>query len=62
MATAKPVVLTKVASLAAGSADPKPLVVVGPIPFGTITPVPASFADLAAVRTYLATLVGQLQA
>lgn len=63
---AKPVTLTQVASLPAGSPTPVPLQVVGnlPVPAAAVialTAVPASFADLAAVRTYLNTLVTELK-
>lgn len=52
MADSKPVVVTRVATASYKGPDPKPLVVVGALPA-----VPATFADLAAVRTYLAALV-----
>ena len=58
---AKPVVLTQRAAVA-GEPAPQPLVVVGDFPSTALTVVPASFADLAAVRTYLNTLVTQLKA
>lgn len=50
-----------------GSYDPKPLQLIGKLPNGAftetvLTAVPATFADEAAVRTYLATLVGELKA
>ncbi len=66
MTAPKPVVLTQVAT-SSSSVDPKPLVIVGnlPIPAAQVkalTVVPASFADLAAVRTYLNTLVTELKA
>ena len=49
-----------------GAYDPQPFEIVGPAPQAAITPVeltdvPATFADLAAVRSYLNTLVGELQ-
>lgn len=63
----KPVTLTQVDADDYDSAlAPQPLVVVGeiPVPAGDVvalTPVPASFADLAAVQTYLTTLVTELK-
>ena len=65
MVAAKPVVLTQSATNPS-SFDPEPLLVVGnmPVPAAqvvSLTAVPASFADLAAVRTYLNTLVTQLK-
>ncbi len=64
MADPKPIALTQVAANAYDGPAPKPYVVVGDVPAGTpvtLTAVPASFADLAAVRTYLNTLVTQLK-
>lgn len=66
MPSPKPVVLTQAATNP-GAGDPEPLLVVGnlPIPAAQVqalTAVPGSFADLAAVRTYLNTLVGELKA
>ena len=65
MVAAKPVVLTQSATTPS-SFDPEPLVVVGnlPVPAAQVTAltaVPGSFADLAAVRTYLNTLVTELK-
>ncbi|QDP65422.1 MAG: hypothetical protein Tp182DCM212571_40 [Prokaryotic dsDNA virus sp.] len=65
MVAAKPVVLTQSATNPS-SFDPEPLVVVGnlPVPAAQVTAltaVPGSFADLAAVRTYLNTLVTELK-
>jgi hypothetical protein len=64
MAKAKPVVLTQVATNGYAGPDPKPLLVVGSLPVASsaLTAVPASFADLAAVKAYLDTLVGELKA
>jgi hypothetical protein len=47
-------------------ADAQPFAVIGSVPVAasdvkTLTAVPASFADLAAVRTYLNTLVTELK-
>jgi len=66
MAAAKPVALTQRAAVS-GEPAPEPLVIVGLLPAGALTvqaltAVPASFADLAAVRTYLNTLVTELKA
>lgn len=63
---AKPVVFTQAASSPDGY-EGEPLQIVGKLPAGAfnetaLTAVPASFADLAAVRTYLNTLVGELKA
>ena len=60
----KPVTLTRVASQPNAGGAPEPLVVVGGLPLvaSTLTAVPPSFADLAAVRTYLNTLVTELKA
>lgn len=63
---AKPVVLTQAATSPDGY-EGEPLVIVGKLPAGALnvqalTAVPASFADLAAVRTYLNTLVTELKA
>ena len=65
MAAPKPVTLTAGANPNPGLA-PEPLVVVGGVPVApadvvTLTAVPASFADLAAARTYLDTLVTELK-
>ena len=66
MVAAKPIVLTQRAAVS-GEPDPAPLVIVGGLPAGaltvqSLTAVPASFADLAAARTYLNTLVTELKA
>ena len=66
MAAAKPVTLTVVDPGDYEGPAPKPLAVVGSIPVAAddvvaLTAVPASFADLAAVQTYLATLVGEIK-
>lgn len=66
MADPKPIVLTQRAAVA-GERAPEPLVLVGKLPAGAttetaLTAVPASFADLAAVRTYLATVIGEQKA
>lgn len=63
---ARPVVLTQ-AAVSPDGYDGEPLVIIGGIPAGAVsssalTAVPASFADLAAVRTYLNTLVTELKA
>ena len=63
---AKPVVLTQAATNPSPYA-PEPLVIIGnlPVPAAQVqalTAVPGSFADLAAVRTYLNTLVTELKA
>jgi len=55
MAKSKPVAVTRVAAGSYSGPDPKPLVIVGALPA-----VPATFADEAAVRTYLAALVTAL--
>lgn len=65
MVAAKPVTLTQRAAVA-GERVPEPLVVVGdlPVPAGAVvalTVVPGTFADEAAVRTYLNTLVTELK-
>lgn len=60
----KPITLTSGSNPNPGY-DPQPMVVVGGIPLpvpATLTAVPATFADEAAVRTFLATLVGELKA
>lgn len=60
----KPVSLTTGPNPTPGH-DPEALIVVGGMPAPTasnLTAVPASFADLAAVRTYLNTLVTELKA
>lgn len=61
----KPITLTQSATNPSAY-DPQEMVVVGSIPVAaadvkTLTAVPASFADLAAVRTYLNTLVTELK-
>ena len=66
MVAPKPVVLTQAASNPSSLGDPEPLVIVGNLPVAAaqvvaLTAVPVSFADLAAVRTYLNTLVTQLK-
>jgi len=61
MTSPKPVVLTQSATNPA-THDPEPLVIVGNFPSTALTVVPGSFADLAAVRTYLNTLVTELKA
>ena len=61
MADPKPVVLTRSATNPSAYA-PEPLLVVGDFPTTALTAVPGSFADLAAVRTYLNTLVTELKA
>lgn len=61
MPAPKPIVLTRAATNTA-SGDPEPMVVIGDFPTTALTAVPGSFADLAAVQTYLGTLVGQLKA
>lgn len=58
MAKSKPVVVTRVATGSYSGPDPKPLVIVG----DALPAVPATFADEAAVRTYLASLVAALSA
>ncbi len=65
MAAPKPI------TLVSGDADdfegaPQPFAVIGSVPVAAgdvtaLTAVPASFADLAAVRTYLNTLVTELK-
>lgn len=65
MGAPKPVVLTQSATNPSDYA-PEPLIIVGnlPVPAAQVkalTVVPASFADLAAVRTYLNTLVTELK-
>ena len=64
---AKPVVLTQSATSPIAGYAGEPLQIVGKLPTGALTvqaltAVPASFADLAAVRTYLNTLVTELKA
>ena len=66
MVKGKPVKITKVAENAYSGPTPKPLLHVGELPVPaptptTLTAVPASFADVAAVKTYLDTLVGELK-
>lgn len=65
MADPKPITLTQSATNPEAF-DPQPFVVVGDLPVPaasvvTLTAVPADFADLAAVRTYLNTLVTQFK-
>jgi len=65
MADPKPIVLTQSATNPSAF-DPQPFVVVGnlPVPAASVvalTAVPATFADVAAVRTYLNTLVTELK-
>jgi hypothetical protein len=65
MAVGKPVTLTQRAAVA-GERTPEPLVVVGslPVPAGDVvalTVVPGTFADEAAVQTYLNTLVTEIK-
>ncbi len=67
MVAPKPVVLTQSATNPSTLGAPEPLVIVGnlPVPAAQVTAltvVPASFADLDAVRTYLNTLVTELKA
>lgn len=61
----RPVTITQVpAATYAGqhpNLRPEKLVVVGDLASTALTAVPASFADLAAVRTYLNTLVTELK-
>jgi len=62
----KPVHLTQVATGAHTGLAPTELLIVGDIPVPAsevvaLTAVPAEFADLAAVRTYLNTLVTELK-
>lgn len=66
MTDPKPFTLTQRAAVA-GELTPEPLVLVGSLPAGgytvqALTVVPATFADEAAVRTYLNTLVTELKA
>lgn len=65
MVAPRPVVLTTSATNTAAG-KPRPLVVVGDIPVAasqvkTLPAVPGTFADLAAVQTYLASLVTALK-
>lgn len=60
MVAPKPVVFTQAATNPARFA-PEPMVVVGDFPSVALTAVPGTFADEAAVRTYLNTLVTQLK-
>lgn len=65
MVAPKPIVVTQ-RSAVAGEHAPQPFVIVGKLPAGALietalTAVPASFADLAAARTYLNTLVTELK-
>lgn len=59
--TGKPVTITQVATGAYSGPTPKPLLLVGDLASTALTVVPGSFADLAAVRTYLNTLVTELK-
>lgn len=66
MVAAKPIVLTQRAAVS-GEPAPEPLVLVGKMPSGAftetaLTAVPASFADLAAARAAVNTLVTELKA
>lgn len=65
MVAGKPVSITQVAQATYDAEHPnirpQKLVVVGDIASVALTNVPASFADLAAVRTYLATHVTELR-
>ncbi len=61
MPSPKPITLTQVATGAYDGPAPAPMVVVGDIASTALTAVPGSFADLAAVRTYLNTLVTELK-
>lgn len=65
MANPAPITVTQAATNP-GTFSPAPVQIVGKLPNGAftetaLTAVPASFADLAAVKTYLDTLVGQLK-
>jgi len=60
MADPKPITLTRSATNP-GAGAPAPMVVVGDFPSTALTAVPGSFADLAAVRTYLNTLVTEMK-
>lgn len=67
MVAPKPIVLTQSATNPSTLGAPEPLVIVGnlPVPAAQVqalTVVPASFADLDEVRTYLNTLVTELKA
>ena len=61
MPTGRPVTMTRVATGSYTGPTPKPLVLVGDLASTPLTVVPATFADLAAVRTYLNTLVTELK-
>ncbi len=66
MVAAKPVILTQSATNPSTLGAPEPLVIVGnlPVPAAQVvalTAVPGSFADLAAVQSYLSTLVTELK-
>lgn len=66
MASPRPIALTQAATAPNSGYDAENLVIVGSLPAGaftetSLTAVPASFADLAAVKTYLDTLVGELK-
>jgi hypothetical protein len=66
MATGKPVSITSITEAAYDAlrpnVRPQKLLVVGDIASTVLTVVPGTFADLAAVRTYLNTLVTELKA
>ena len=62
----KPISLTQVDPGSYAGPTPQPYVLVGDLPSASytetaLTAVPASFADLAAVRAYLNTLVTELK-
>ena len=63
--TGKPVSITQVPTATYNAAHPnirpQKLVVVGDLASTALTVVPGTFADLAAVRTYLNTLVTELK-
>ena len=61
MTDPKPVTMTHVATSSYEGETPKPLLLVGDLASTALTAVPGSFADLAAVRTYLNTLVTELK-
>ena len=61
MADPKPITMTHVAAGSYTGETPKPMLLVGDLASTALTAVPAEFADLAAVRTYLNTLVTQLK-
>lgn len=65
MAQPKPITLVT-GTAADFEGAPQPMAVIGSVPVASadvksLTAVPASFADLAAVRTYLNTLVTELK-